>query len=83
MSQDVSEDRAGALTDSTVSGPTIAGDRQEPPPGYGAANHPPGNQGPQLPAVRLSGRNSRIPGPAVGVDNAPPKSVRAESQIFV
>ncbi|GIE27813.1 exopolysaccharide biosynthesis polyprenyl glycosylphosphotransferase [Actinoplanes italicus] len=73
MSQNVSEDRADALTEPTVALPQVS-----PPPGYGAANHPPGNQGPQRPAVRRGSRNRRIPGPAAGVENAPPRVVSGE-----
>ncbi|MEU4618754.1 sugar transferase [Actinoplanes sp. NPDC023801] len=73
MSQDVSEGRADALTEPTVALPQVA-----PPPGHGAANHPPGNQGPQRPAVRRGGRNRRIPGPSAGVENAPPLVVSGE-----
>ncbi|SDT76303.1 sugar transferase [Actinoplanes derwentensis] len=78
MSQDVSEDRADASTDPTVVLPVVRPDRTEPPPGYGAANHPPGNRGPQQPTVRRSGRNSRVPVPAAGVENIPPQTVLGE-----
>jgi exopolysaccharide biosynthesis polyprenyl glycosylphosphotransferase len=68
MSQDVSEDRADALTDPTVTLPAVVGG------GVGKA----ANQGPQRPAERRSGLNTRIPVPAVGVENAPPQAVRGE-----
>ena len=73
MSQDVSEDRADALTEPTAVLPAIRPDRppQDPPPGYGLANHPPGNHGPQWLPGRHSGRNTKIPGPVAPLSPPP------------
>jgi exopolysaccharide biosynthesis polyprenyl glycosylphosphotransferase len=68
MSQDVSEDRAGALTEPTAPLPAVVG---------GGAGKT-ANQGSQRPAERRSGRNTRIPVPAAGVENAPPQAVQGE-----
>ncbi|WP_328462488.1 exopolysaccharide biosynthesis polyprenyl glycosylphosphotransferase [Actinoplanes sp. NBC_00393] len=101
MSQDVSEDRAGALTEPTAVLPVIrpeparrtaaehragpAGIRPDPSPGYGLANHPPANQGPQRPPRRGPALN-QIPGPVAplspppagaGERNAAPRNVRS------
>ncbi|GGN56289.1 exopolysaccharide biosynthesis polyprenyl glycosylphosphotransferase [Actinoplanes lobatus] len=66
MPQDVSEDRADALIEPTVTLPAVDGR------GVGL------NQGPQRAPERRSGLNTRIPGPAAGVENAPPQAVRGE-----
>ncbi|GIE83628.1 sugar transferase [Actinoplanes regularis] len=73
MSQDVSENRTDALTDPAVGLPVVpeVSLPTEPPVGSGPANHPPGNLGPQRPAVRCSGRNARIPGPVAPLSPAP------------
>jgi exopolysaccharide biosynthesis polyprenyl glycosylphosphotransferase len=77
--QDLSAERKAQLEETTVFLPAV-------PEGHGLANHPPANQGPRphRTALYRSGRNVRIPSPAVplspaptgAADNAPPAVAR-------